>query len=469
MKATQGITAGSGLATTELKLLLLDVIQEAQAGFGDTLEITLYVDDMTLSASGTAKTVASILAKATDCVVRHFRKLGMIVSEKKSVTVASSHDLARKTAAGAATKSIRPRKSAKLLGVGTAGGKKRNVKTLSERISKVSKLVPRLQVLRKRKVNTRLMARACGTAAITYGVDCQGVARGMLQKMRTTIAAAASTGTSGKNTDRVLHYCDGLSGTLDPAVDALTLGLQRWATTWWEQWTARESMKLAYEGACEKCCKLGYKWRHVAGPAAALAVALTEIGWDWIAANKFKDDNGREWSASLDPPICIAKAAKKSVRKWRMQKTEKSLPGLLPATNDADDKWLTGRSVLLDLSRVTSRIACGKVDRLPQAPEFNRRFAPSLMSAVAGGQWTQSRCASVPSFGITHNRCQLCMKETGTAAHRWNCECTKPENGWSQPAGKAEQAFQVIGERRLQLLETHGMLVLKVPAKPRLP
>ena len=87
--------------------------------------------------------------------------------------------------------------------------------------------------------------------------------------------------------------------------------------------------------------QLGYKWRHVAGPAAALAVALTEIGWDWIAADKFIDDSGREWSASLDPPVSIAKAAKKSVRKWRMEKIAKSLPGLLPATNDADDKWLT--------------------------------------------------------------------------------------------------------------------------------
>ena len=310
------------------------------------------------------------------------------------------------------------------------------------------------------------MARACGTAAITYGVDCQGVSKAMLQKMRTTIAAAASTGAGGKNKDKILHMCDGLSGTLDPANDGLTLGLLRWTTAWWEQWTAREDMKRAYEGACEKCCRTGYRWRNVAGPAAALAVALVEIGWDWIAADKFKDDSGREWSASLDPPVCIAKAAKRSVRRWRKQKITKTLPGLMPVYNDSADKWMTGRSVVLDVSHVTSRIACGKVDKLPQAPEFTRKCAPSLLSAVTGGQWTQCRRAAVPSYGITDNQCQLCLNATGTMVHRWDCKCTKPENGWTQPAKGADRAAQVVGEKRVRLLEDHGMLLLRVPARP---
>ena len=92
-------------------------------------------------------------------------------------------------------------------------------------------------------------------AAITYGVDCQGVASTMLHKMRSTIAAAASAEAAGKNVDRVLHFCDGLNGSLHPAVDAFSLGLKRWATACWEEWLPRGTMTRAFEEATAKCCR----------------------------------------------------------------------------------------------------------------------------------------------------------------------------------------------------------------------
>ena len=466
LKATQGITAGSALATTELKLLLLDVIAEVNTNFGGDLGVTLYVDDLTISARGSTACVTSTLARATDQVVAHFQRLGMIVSQKKSVVVASSHATARRIASYVTSRAIRPRSRAKLLGVGTAGGNKRCMKTIKARVEKLSRMVPRLRQLRRQRVNTRLMARTCGTAAMTYGTDCQGVSDTLLQTMRTTAAAAASSGAGGKNVDRSLHIIAGLKGSLDPAVEVFSLGLKRWATAWWEAWTTRESMIQAFEGACARCSINSYRWRAVAGPAAALAVSLTRIGWNWVAADTFIDDLGREWSATHDPPICIVQAARRAVRRWRLQRIAKDLPGLMPVSNDLDDEWMTGSSAVIDLSHITSRLATGKVSKLRQTPEWNRSHAPSLLSATTGGQWTQARRAAVPKFGITDNRCQLCFDAVGTADHRWTCRHIRPQSGWSAPSSGAEKVAERLGHRRMKLLDTHGILVLRVPPRP---
>ena len=44
--ATRGITAGSGFATTELRILFLDIIDQTYRLF-PTLELAVYVDDIT--------------------------------------------------------------------------------------------------------------------------------------------------------------------------------------------------------------------------------------------------------------------------------------------------------------------------------------------------------------------------------------------------------------------------------------
>ena len=67
--ATRGITAGSGSATTELRLLMLDVIQELHLAWGEKLIVKLYVDDLTLAACGRTKLVIQLLVDATNMVI----------------------------------------------------------------------------------------------------------------------------------------------------------------------------------------------------------------------------------------------------------------------------------------------------------------------------------------------------------------------------------------------------------------
>ena len=59
MVATCGITAGSGTATTELRLLLQEVIELILEEWGTEVGLTLYVDDLTVETMGRPQDAAA--------------------------------------------------------------------------------------------------------------------------------------------------------------------------------------------------------------------------------------------------------------------------------------------------------------------------------------------------------------------------------------------------------------------------
>ena len=116
IRATRGITAGSGFATSELRLLLLDVLEDTHGAWGSTVRLTLYVDDLTISVRGAAKVIKNKLAAAVDQVVHTFQdKLLLQVSVAKSVVVASKLKLAKAIARKSKARVLKPASSAKLL------------------------------------------------------------------------------------------------------------------------------------------------------------------------------------------------------------------------------------------------------------------------------------------------------------------------------------------------------------------
>ena len=97
--AVDGIKAGSGFATTELRMLLMDFLEATFDAHGPSVRLTLYVDDLTISVRGTAKFVTKKLADAVDLVVQVFQdQLALKVSVAKSTVVASTRKLAAKVA-----------------------------------------------------------------------------------------------------------------------------------------------------------------------------------------------------------------------------------------------------------------------------------------------------------------------------------------------------------------------------------
>ena len=464
--ASRGITAGSGFATTELRLLLMEVLEETHGAWGTSVRLTLYVDDLTISVRGAARFVKRRLAQAVDQVVNVFQeRLALQVSVTKSAVVASSLKLAKAVARKAKSNILKVKRSAKLLGTGCGGGARRSTKVIKSRLHKVRAYSGRMWALRRHGANTQLMTRMAGTAAVTYGTDTQGVSNSLLQQQVSTIARMAAAEGGGKNPYKTLYALDGAAGTLDPTFAADALPLLHWATAVWEDWVPGAAMDSAYGQAKLKMTKGKTSWNKVAGPAAALWVTLVRAGWKWNSTTTFTDDEGEEWDARLDPPGTLAAAMNRTTRRRRFLQITSMHQGMLPARPDVG-VGVHGRSdIIVDFANTLAPLIRGKVDTISSAPEFEKKHASALLSALANGQWPQTRKAAVPSWNISDNGCQLCNEAPGTLQHRRVCPFVMPTGGWAQIPENAQLAANTIGQHRLDTLRTTGLLALKLPAK----
>ena len=69
IRATRGITAGAGTATSELRVLLLEMMVELNDRWSLTLTVKLYVDDLTLAACGATERIIKLMVETVDFVV----------------------------------------------------------------------------------------------------------------------------------------------------------------------------------------------------------------------------------------------------------------------------------------------------------------------------------------------------------------------------------------------------------------
>lgn len=231
--AARGITAGSGFATSELRLLLMDVMEETRSAWGNSVRLTLYVDDLTISMKGAARSISARLAAEVDHIVDIFQKqLALQVSVTKSTVVASSKGIANRVVRKPWRGILKAASHAKLLGTATSGGRRRSTKVINARLSKFRRVVSKMWQLRKSGANTEQMTRAAGTAAVTYGSEAQGVSNTLLQQQSSTIARAAAPQGAGRNPTLTLYLLDGPRGTLDPEFEAHTAPAKHWAMAW---------------------------------------------------------------------------------------------------------------------------------------------------------------------------------------------------------------------------------------------
>ena len=84
MTATRDITAGSGFAITELRILMQDVVLSTLEGWGPTRGLMLYVDDLTVETSGSPADAARKCAAAVDFIIDILEgEMGFTISQKK--------------------------------------------------------------------------------------------------------------------------------------------------------------------------------------------------------------------------------------------------------------------------------------------------------------------------------------------------------------------------------------------------
>ena len=149
VRATRGITAGSGFATGELKVLLLDLMKALQFNWKTCLSTKLFVDDLTLAATGSPAYLVRLLTRAIDFAIDWLeRKLMMAVSDSKSKVVASRFKVAQAIADGVKGGKVKVTDITQLLGADTVGGRRRRTQTQQYRFFDFRRCKHRLKSLR---------------------------------------------------------------------------------------------------------------------------------------------------------------------------------------------------------------------------------------------------------------------------------------------------------------------------------
>ena len=145
--AMRGIVAGSGLATTEMRIVMIDIVDAALTQH-PSVTPTLFVDDLSSEKEGDDEEITKELGGFNDVVARRIHEDGMEVSQAKSVVSASSPSLGAAMVTSLRPHGIKHTLRVKSLGVGLAAGVRRNVTVLNKRLKAFRKRLPKFKALR---------------------------------------------------------------------------------------------------------------------------------------------------------------------------------------------------------------------------------------------------------------------------------------------------------------------------------
>ena len=374
---------------------------------------------------------------------------------------------------------------AKMLGVGTVGGKARTTKVFQKRLTAYRSKKRRVKTLAAAGFKTRNAVRATAMPSIGYGVEAMGVADTPLKKTRKLVLSAASSETAGGCVDAEFFAIDGNKGRLDPAFMCHVAPLSTWAQAWWENWRTHDELTSSFLAAEVRLRKHSPRkngiWNRVKGPTAAVQLTANRIGWVFLEPHVLLTDEGISLDLKVDPPAAVASAVAEAVVRWRaanvlLQHTATSSllrnhttathPKVLPSF---EGSWKRANAMANVRTAPGIFDACNAGRKTSSMPsEWQPKYAPYLVSAVAGKQWAQARCARVENGAWTSDaNCQLCKSAVGTLLHRHICPTITPADGRQQCPAPAAQDLIGRSEEQKFLWQTRGIGGSRVFITPR--
>ena len=346
--ALRGITAGSGFATAEMRLIMIRAIDAALKLF-PRVNPTLFVDDLAADMTAPANHLVEQLGGFIEHVAMFVKDTDQELSSTKSLCTASHKEVGVQLCERWAAKgiSIIYKERVKALGAGLGAGVRRNMTVLRERYHSYRRRIPKFRRLRKVGVDTARLVRT-GIRAMTYGSAITGVPDGLLRSQRQTVAAmtAPGAGTGGQNLDLALMLADGSKkGRADPAYDAHGLPIGEWSMAVWEGWESPAAMQLTLDHAERRFKTAKNQWSVTYGPGAAYLLTCRRLEWKVLDAVKVVTDQGTTLDLRLDPPTVITQHCFLAVQRWRWRKVEKTFPHLAATGSGRGPLWsLSGRS-----------------------------------------------------------------------------------------------------------------------------
>ena len=289
--ATRGITAGSVLATAELRVLLIEWLDEV-AWSCALVTLTVYVDDIAVEAVATEHLLLEALIAAVRLVISRLLAMRLAFSETKNVCIASRASLGRTVVQAFPELSLSYCHRVVSLGSGLGGGRRRNAQVSMTRLAKFVKRRGRFRRLRRAGVNTSRLMRSGGTAALQFGQAVVGVSPTMLLRQRRAVAAATVPSNGGGDLDITLMLADGgLNGRADPAFAAHRDPIGHWAMAMWESWVPHGGLRRLVVRAKHVLAVSRRPWAMVRGPAAAFVASAHRLRWTVHDAFRVTLDN----------------------------------------------------------------------------------------------------------------------------------------------------------------------------------
>ena len=138
---------------------------------------------------------------------------------------------------------------------------------------------------------------------------------------------------------------------------------------------------------------------------------VRRLGWRMAGPYLLVTDAYRTLDLHQGSPAAVPFATAEGVRRWRFRDAFKILPNPIVSRRDAGAGDGQQSDLLVDCSCSVSRLrkgrscpkSAGSVSEL-----WLTKMRGDLAFALAGGQWSQTLKATVPSFGIPDSQCQLC-------------------------------------------------------------
>ncbi len=392
---TRGIAAGSGSATTELRALLIGLLDKLTTAH-PAAKVQAYIDDITLNVLRTARLAATIMIRAARMLCAVLVELGLTRSATKCQCTASTPAIGQSIAMGLSEFGIRYSDRVKSLGVGMGAGRRRTVAVLKARYQKFVPRVLRFRRLRHARVAAARVLHTGGTAAMDDGVAATGLSDAALMQRRRIVAAAMGEYAEGRQLDMV-YVAEAAAGReVDPAVMAHTAPIGALAEAHWCRRLPARMLCAASVTARTRLTKAKRLWSNVTGPFSSAVAAAARIGWVLTDGDKLTTDRGRLVDLRLDPPLVVKRLVKEAVERWRWRRADVHLPGI--------DPWGCGDGAMMEPLRRLLRPA-------PDTAVWNRGTRAALRSALTGGQWTQARLVAAGLHD--DNRCRACLAQQG--------------------------------------------------------
>ena len=199
VQAMRGVAAGCGQATTLLKVLLMQLLDNLSERH-PAVQIRVVVDDISGQViERPPKAARAMVAFTKDLYTGLETDLGMEVSRTKTAVLSSSPLLGKLVLRGMRSLGMQLKVHVRQLGVDYNAGRRRCTKIAAGRVKKVVQSAPRFKMLRRAGAGVAGLLRTGAIPRMVYGASVQGISTTQLKAMRKVAGGLISDAKGGRS------------------------------------------------------------------------------------------------------------------------------------------------------------------------------------------------------------------------------------------------------------------------------